>query len=52
MPTGEYAQYDCIVKFTTKRKNRGGNIMVSGMQGLNKNGGGCERCGKILQAEI
>ena len=39
MPTGEYAQYDCIVKFTTKRKNRGGNIMVSGMQGLNKNGG-------------
>lgn len=39
MPTGEYAQYDCIVKFTTKRKDRGGNIMVSGMQGLNKNEG-------------
>ena len=39
MPTGEYAQYDCIVKFTTKRKDRGGNIMVSGMHGLNKNEG-------------
>lgn len=37
MPTGEYAQYDCTVKFTTKRKDRGENIMVSGMQGLNKN---------------
>ena len=22
MPTGEYAQYDCIIKFTTKRKDR------------------------------
>lgn len=39
MPTGEYAQYDCIVKFTTKRKDRGGNLMVSGMQGPNKNEG-------------
>lgn len=39
MPTGEYAQYDCIVKFTTKRKDRGGNIMAAGMQGLNKNVG-------------
>lgn len=39
MPTGEYAQYDCIIKFTTKRKDRGGNLMVSGMQGLNKNEG-------------
>lgn len=37
MPTGEYAQYDCIVKLTTKRKDRGGNIMAGGMQGLNKN---------------
>lgn len=39
MPTGEYAQYDCIVKFTTKQKDRGGNLMASGMQGLNKNEG-------------
>lgn len=39
MPTGEYAQYDCIVKITTKRKDRGGNIMVAGMHGLNKNYG-------------
>ena len=39
MPTGEYAQYDCIVKFTTKRKDRGGNIMANGMHGLNKNVG-------------
>lgn len=39
MPTGEYAQYDCIVKFTTKRKDRGGKIMANGMHGLNKNVG-------------
>lgn len=39
MPTGEYAQYDCIITFTTKRKDSGGNIMAAGMQGLNKNYG-------------
>jgi hypothetical protein len=39
MPTGEYAQYDCIVAFTTKRRDRGGNIMLGGQQALNKKEG-------------
>lgn len=39
MPTGEYAQYDCIIAFTTKRKDRGANVKVDGLQGLNKNNG-------------
>lgn len=39
MPTGEYAQYDCIVAFTTKRRDGGGNIMIGGQQALNKKEG-------------
>src|SRR3712207_8065914 len=32
MPTGEYVQCDCIIAFTTRRRNSGSNIMVGGMQ--------------------
>src|SRR3712207_1671928 len=39
MPTGEYVQCDCIIAFTTRRRNSGSNIMVGGMQSLNKRRG-------------
>lgn len=39
MPTGEYDQYDCVIAFFTKRESRGGRIVVSGQQGLNRDKG-------------